>query len=51
MLSHYMRSEKKKKKKNLRSLCERINQESCLGYVEGDEFKALSGGNYGGYPI
>ncbi|RHN49785.1 hypothetical protein MtrunA17_Chr6g0450311 [Medicago truncatula] len=31
--------------------CERIIQESCLGYIEGDEFKALSGGKYRGYPI
>ena len=49
MLSHNMRSEEKKLK--LRSLCERIIQESCLWYVEGDEYKALSGGKYGRYPI
>jgi len=46
-----MRSEKRKKKKNLRSLCERITQERYPEYVEGDEYKALSGGKYGGYPI
>jgi hypothetical protein len=53
MLSHYMRSKKRKerKKKNLRSLCERITHESCLWYVDGDEYKALSGGKYGGYLI
>ena len=41
--------EVRKEKKNLRSLYERITQESCSGYVEGDEYKALSGGKYGGY--
>jgi len=39
----------KKERKSLRSLCERITQERYPWYVEGDEYKVLSGGKYGGY--
>jgi len=49
VISLYEKWEKKEKK--LRSLCERITQECYPGYVEGNEFRALSGGKYGGYLI
>jgi len=46
-----MRSEKRKEKKTLDPYVKGLPRKNCLGYVEGDEYKALSGGKYGGYPI